>query len=216
MNWGEPEPGVLLGRHARRPVDEEVMRGCKTCGVRKPIDAFQAHRRYRGGRMPVCKRCQQSRRAELLEAARFSVDSKECPFCRELLPASEFGVENRRRDGLTTRCRQCRRNTRVNEKVDPRISRDANLRWRFGIGLAEFEAMDAMQGGMCAACGNPPDGRAHNTKVLHVDHCHRTGAIRQLLCARCNTALGLLNEDPDRIAALGAYIARHTKDSQDQ
>jgi len=48
----------------------------------------------------------------------------------------------------------------------------------------EYEGMLAEQGGVCAICGNPP-----KVKRLHVDHDHRTGAVRGLLCFRCNRAL---------------------------
>lgn len=40
------------------------------------------------------------------------------------------------------------------------------------------------QGGVCAICGNPPKKRP-----LHIDHNHRTGRVRGLLCYRCNRAL---------------------------
>ena len=44
--------------------------------------------------------------------------------------------------------------------------------------------MLAEQGGGCAICGAPP-----KTRRLHVDHDHKTGEIRGLLCYRCNKAL---------------------------
>lgn len=42
--------------------------------------------------------------------------------------------------------------------------------------------------------------------VLTNDHNPQTGEIRALLCCDCNTALGLMNEDTDRIFALIEYI----------
>lgn len=56
----------------------------------------------------------------------------------------------------------------------------------YGISLQEFEEMVKVQGGLCKICGEPPiKGRA-----LHVDHDHKTGKVRGLLCFRCNGALG--------------------------
>lgn len=49
---------------------------------------------------------------------------------------------------------------------------------------AEYDALLTYQGGRCAICGNPPKARR-----LHVDHDHRTGKVRGLLCFRCNRAL---------------------------
>src|SRR3989442_7637556 len=49
---------------------------------------------------------------------------------------------------------------------------------------ARYAEMVRAKGGGCAICGNPP-----KTRRLHVDHDHRTGKIRGLLCHRCNRAL---------------------------
>lgn len=80
------------------------------------------------------------------------------------------------------------------------IARRSNLLWKYGLTLADYDALLAEQGGVCAVC------RTHETKLpLHVDHCHSTGRVRGLLCSNCNTALGKLKESPDRIAALLRY-----------
>lgn len=69
----------------------------------------------------------------------------------------------------------------------------------------EYDIMLLAQGGACAACGDP------FTKTPHIDHCHETGVVRGLLCTQCNLALGLLRDDPVRIAALLAFINQHRK-----
>lgn len=53
-----------------------------------------------------------------------------------------------------------------------------------GVTDAEYAAMLARQRGGCAICGTTP-----KTRRLNVDHDHRTGAVRGLLCHRCNRAL---------------------------
>lgn len=53
-----------------------------------------------------------------------------------------------------------------------------------GITDADYAAMLAAQGGHCAICPSTP-----KTRRLHVDHDHATGAVRGLLCHRCNRAL---------------------------
>jgi len=57
-------------------------------------------------------------------------------------------------------------------------------RAQLGVSLEQYEEMLARQNGGCAICGNPP-----KTRRLDVDHDHRTGKIRGLLCHRCNRAL---------------------------
>ena len=71
-------------------------------------------------------------------------------------------------------------------------------------GLTREQAV-AMVDGACQACGTHAD-----SKNMHVDHDHVTGAVRGLLCHGCNTTLGLLNEDVERIRALVAYVERHS------
>lgn len=79
-----------------------------------------------------------------------------------------------------------------------------NRRAKYGITPIEFWALVAEQDGRCAACRDLPE----HGKTLHVDHDHSTNVVRRLLCARCNTALGLLKEDPLRIRALAAYAEK--------
>lgn len=55
---------------------------------------------------------------------------------------------------------------------------------QLGIDDAEYERLLEAQNGGCAICGNPP-----KTRRLHVDHNHRTGRVRGLLCFRCNRGL---------------------------
>ena len=55
---------------------------------------------------------------------------------------------------------------------------------QLGVTDDEYLGMLEEQGGVCAICGAPP-----KTRRLHVDHDHRTGAVRGLLCFRCNRAL---------------------------
>ncbi len=69
----------------------------------------------------------------------------------------------------------------------------------------EYGAILAYQGGVCAGCGEPPASRR-----LAVDHEHRTGRIRGLLCWLCNRSLGLLRDNARAAARLGAYLLAPT------
>jgi hypothetical protein len=60
------------------------------------------------------------------------------------------------------------------------------------------------QSGKCAACQDLLPGIARAA----LDHCHETGHERALLCGACNTALGLVREDPARLVGLLEYIER--------
>lgn len=81
--------------------------------------------------------------------------------------------------------------------------RDRHLS-KYGITRAELDVMLEAQGGGCAICGSEkPNGHGFR---LHVDHCHETNRIRGLLCSKCNTMLGLADDDPARLRAAAQYL----------
>jgi hypothetical protein len=82
-------------------------------------------------------------------------------------------------------------------------SKGHQLKYKFGITLEEYNLMVESQGGVCAICGGKNFTRhkgTHNNKAvavsLAVDHDHKTGQIRGLLCNACNTSLGKFKDDP--------------------
>jgi len=91
-------------------------------------------------------------------------------------------------------------NARNKERVA--LRRRAYSLWNLhGITLAEYDAL----GQACAICGAL---RGAKNRRLHIDHDHRTGVVRGLLCSACNTAIGLLREDPALFAKALAYLAK--------
>ncbi|MFJ3233170.1 endonuclease VII domain-containing protein [Streptomyces sp. NPDC086787] len=40
---------------------------------------------------------------------------------------------------------------------------------------------------------------------VHVDHCHKTGRVRGVLCFNCNSAIGKLGDSPDAVRRAAAY-----------
>ncbi len=87
------------------------------------------------------------------------------------------------------------------EKVK-RSARGSLLRRRYGLSEEDYLNRLEAQGGVCAGCHSPnPRNREFN-----VDHDHRTGFPRGLLCDKCNMAIGLLDDSPDRLQALIDYL----------
>lgn len=71
----------------------------------------------------------------------------------------------------------------------------------------EFHAMELRQNYLCKICGKPETAKRHAR--LSVDHDHRTGKVRELLCSSCNYKLGYLESDPEFCAASLAYLSKH-------
>src|SRR5262249_23366344 len=78
----------------------------------------------------------------------------------------------------------------------------ARLAREYGIAFEELRRMLSEHDGTCDICRRRPARR------LCIDHCHATMKVRGLLCQRCNTALGLLEDDPERLRAAIGYLER--------
>ena len=74
---------------------------------------------------------------------------------------------------------------------------------RYGLNSVEVDWIYFLQEGICA---NP----GCNEKAGNFDHCHKTKKLREILCQGCNKGLGMLGENPQRIAGLLQYIATHS------
>lgn len=97
-----------------------------------------------------------------------------------------------------------RANARRNYLINKKPFREANYR-KYGITVADYEQMLEKQCGVCKICNQHRDAQR-----LAVDHCHKTGKVRGLLCSRCNKALGAFGDNPDRLASAIAYLKEST------
>jgi len=65
-----------------------------------------------------------------------------------------------------------------------------------------------VQGHVCAVCGGAGGKRGDGSYGLVLDHCHRTGRARAMLCARCNVAVGMVRENVAVVEGLLQYVRR--------
>jgi len=151
-----------------------------------------------------------------------SFDSiKQCAECGEVKDTGQFYKDKIRKGGFARLCKDCdkklskERNKsevrkeymKVYRKNKPKPTKEQNkesyLRSVYGISLETYNNMWERQEGCCAIC------RKHQTrfkKALAVDHNHATGGVRGLLCSACNTALGLMQDDKDRLRKAAEYL----------
>ena len=130
---------------------------------------------------------------------------KECTYCKRTLPLDSFSPQRNdpiRRPG----CKECTAENRHHAGMR------AVLR-RHGLTVERYESMEEDQGHRCAICrsDNPfgPGGRysrRRKRRVFSIDHCHETGVVRGLLCARCNLAIGNFDDDIDLLRAAITYL----------
>lgn len=83
-----------------------------------------------------------------------------------------------------------------------------NLKRHYGLSLEDYQQMLASQGGGCAICASPHSKRPKMPRLV-VDHDHKTGKVRGLLCSPCNVALGMLGDNLDLLTKAREYLKSH-------
>ncbi len=125
--------------------------------------------------------------------------SKKCRVCNEIKPLDCFSKAGRgnalRNDCKTCNAKQYNKWKIKNRKKYLDSTTNSSLKIKYGIGLEQYQELLAKQNNCCKICKAITPGRK-DVKRFAVDHCHTTGKIRGLLCSKCNTAIGLLNENP--------------------
>lgn len=76
------------------------------------------------------------------------------------------------------------------------------LKNTYGITLEEYDAILKTQKGGCAIC-------KVKAKILCVDHCHKTGKVRGLLCQLCNRSIGMMKDDISILESAIVYLKSH-------
>ena len=95
---------------------------------------------------------------------------------------------------------------RKKKKEDTDYFRRVALRYHYGITSEDYDKIFRTQCGKCAICARKLTG--HKWKNLCVDHDHKTGMIRGLLCHTCNRGLGLFNDSVNHLLTAVKYLKR--------
>lgn len=87
---------------------------------------------------------------------------------------------------------------RKNRDRNRYLTKKSYLKKTYGLTYEQYLDLIEDQNGECAIC--------REFKELHIDHCHKTGKIRALLCPECNKVLGLAKEKIDILQSMIVYI----------
>jgi len=80
---------------------------------------------------------------------------------------------------------------------------DAIMRRQYGISMEEFEGLLEFQGGGCAICSKPIE---ELRRRMNIDHDHKSGKVRGILCSGCNTGLGHLGDNIEGLKKALYYL----------
>jgi hypothetical protein len=109
-------------------------------------------------------------------------------------------------DGQNSRQKEWVKNLTAEEReVYLRSCANRRMKRKYGIGVEEFDRMSANQKGLCSICGKP---QQHGWR-LAIDHNHKTGQVRDLLCTRCNTVIGHMEDDIKLLQSAIKYLRKH-------
>lgn len=139
------------------------------------------------------------------------METKQCTTCLEIKPVTDFHWHYKDKGIRRYSCKICRSNV---EKERQRTEsykekrKDYQLKKGYGITSEDYQEKLAYQQYGCAICGASQRGRA-----LAVDHCHKTGKIRSLLCSSCNTGLGQFKDNPELLEKAADYLRKHNGES---
>ena len=145
--------------------------------------------------------------------------AKVCGKCGKDKELGDYYPHNTTLDGKKSTCSQCENEIRaVWIKNNPDkcriVYRRRHLKQRYNISLGQYEEMLAAQGGKCAICGGVNTGK-RSTFNLAVDHDHKTGEVRALLCNHCNRGLGFLKDDTTILERALEYLKEFNKGDKD-
>ena len=118
-------------------------------------------------------------------------------------------IENLKLSVLTTKI--IGEDGRVSSKMSREKQRQYSLKRSYGLSLNDYAEMYRLQTGDCGICKcqEVEKDRHGNVRVLAVDHCHKTGSVRELLCYSCNSMLGQARDSVEVLLAGADYIRRH-------
>ena len=141
---------------------------------------------------------------------------KQCTKCSDPKPLKDFYPRKNSRDGRRAECIACSRRLVGEYRKTPRgkatakRSRRAQRARAYGLTPAEHEVMERAQNGCCAICGRKETAKLKG-KTLHlsIDHSHKTGKVRALLCRKCNSLLGYVSDSIETLRAAIQYLEKY-------
>lgn len=138
-------------------------------------------------------------------------DKRQCTKCGNILPVHKFYKNKSYRNGVYSQCKRCHskasKKYRSTAEYKSRVKK-TNRIWRlqkcYNMTLDDYDNMFKEQGGVCFICKKPET----LNQRLCVDHSHKTGKVRKLLCNQCNRVLGYTEENVDLLREFIKYIER--------
>lgn len=191
---------------------------CVKCGEEKSIRSFEP-RADTGGHRNACRKCLNTYRTErwrMRNKEKYDKQiafqkkypgQKQCIKCENIKDIERFNIHKTATDGRRNICKVCQNiYAQIKRQKDDGRSRNYSLQRDHGISHEEYLQMLESQGGRCMICNTDKPHRSLYFKHFAIDHCHKSGKIRALLCNSCNTGIGHFNDDSDLLKKAINYL----------
>jgi hypothetical protein len=159
------------------------MKQCSKCQEFKEQNHFLKNKKCKSGFANICRKCDSIRQKIARDKFKEKNPNKYKEYYREYGKQWRLNNDDQRRDTIYKRL--------------------------FNITLGDYNEILKKQNNVCAICKKPEtsiDKRNNKLRGLSVDHCHKTGKVRGLLCRYCNTGIGLLRESQEILNNAITYL----------
>jgi hypothetical protein len=142
---------------------------CSSCGIEKDVGLFNRCKRNNDGFLYSCKSCVSKNRDKNVSKSYYIQNKNKI---KEYYESNKVSISKK---------------NKIRREKHPDVFTDIRLRSWYGISKDQYDSMYQSQNGACKIC-------TKKTKLV-VDHDHKTGSVRGLLCSKCNQGIGLLKEN---------------------
>lgn len=167
---------------------------CPKCKCTLPIGHFCNDKNRKDRLNSICKKCATLSRR--IRSNNNKTKNKDidynfeitiyCCSCKKTKSSLFFNKNRGSLSGYSLRCKSC-------DSI-------ANRKTAYGLEIDDVADILKKQGYSCALCKNPIGLN------FHIDHCHRSGIVRGILCRLCNISLGMFRDDPVFLRAAASYL----------
>jgi hypothetical protein len=162
-----------------------ISKKCSECGEIKLLSDFNKRKGSKDGFRSDCRSCRKKKNKEYYRKNSKKISAKNKKYRLNNLEEVRLKEKIYYIKNITNRKKSMKKYRDENKEIFKRSS----LKFRFNITLEQLDEMFVIQKNKCFLCNSEKNG--NQKKKLAIDHCHKSGKIRGLLCDTCNRYVGL-------------------------
>lgn len=134
------------------------------------------------------------------------MEKKKCSKCGKKKFLNKFYKNKWSKNGYHHYCKECHsENSKLKYASDLEFRKkrkDYRLKYKYNLDSDNVNNIREGQNNKCCICNNP----FHSERTIFIDHNHKNGNVRGLLCPKCNNILGNCNDDINILKSAITYL----------